>query len=87
MSKEEMQRMINQIAQQFSSMSNPPPPPVEPDLQTPQTQPLQGQQENSAGGYSYVVDDLVLLKRYLVMGMLFLFYFSSMWTIDNLWNL
>jgi len=68
LSKEDMQMMINQMAQQFSSMSNPPPVVSEPDLRTPQNRPLQGQQQNAAGGFSYKVDDLTYLKRYLVMG-------------------
>jgi 60 kDa SS-A/Ro ribonucleoprotein len=37
---------------------------------TPQTQPIPGtnQQQNSAGGYSFVVDDKTRLDRFLILG-------------------
>jgi 60 kDa SS-A/Ro ribonucleoprotein len=35
---------------------------------TPQTEPLPGQQQNNAGGYSYPVDDWKRLDRFMVLG-------------------
>lgn len=35
---------------------------------TPQTEPLAGQLRNSAGGYSYPVDDWARLRRFLILG-------------------
>lgn len=35
---------------------------------TPQSQPLEGQVKNSAGGYSYAVDKWALLERFLILG-------------------
>eukprot|EP00111_Clytia_hemisphaerica_P024087 TCONS_00071016-protein len=40
----------------------------EPDLTTPQNQPLQGQSQNAAGGFSYTIDNITRLKRYLILG-------------------
>jgi 60 kDa SS-A/Ro ribonucleoprotein len=36
--------------------------------ETPQSEPLPGQVANSAGGYSYAVDDLARLRRFLILG-------------------
>jgi 60 kDa SS-A/Ro ribonucleoprotein len=36
--------------------------------ETPQSEPLPGQVANSAGGFSYAVDDLARLRRFLILG-------------------
>ena len=65
MSREELQAALQRITQQLQPQPQQPPPP---DLTTPQTQPLQGMVENRAGGFSYAVDDLTRLRRFIVIG-------------------
>ncbi len=44
-------------------------PPLCPDVPTPQSEPLDERQvANSAGGYSYPVDDMTRLRRFLILG-------------------
>lgn len=68
MSKEELQLEIQKLAERLQKAKTPK---QEPRLEArlgPQSRPLQGMQENRAGGYSYVVDNLTKLKRYIVIG-------------------
>lgn len=73
MSQAEMQAKIQQITEQMKQVTvanaaQQNQQAAAPDLVTPQSQPLQGMKQHASGGFAYVVDDLTLLKRFIVLG-------------------
>ena len=66
MTPTEIEEAIRRLSSQLSGMDSSPPVEILEDVT--QQQPLQGQTRNTHGGFSFEIDNVTRLKRYLILG-------------------